>query len=90
MLTACEFHALHRPGDPLVLPNAWDLASARWLHAAGFAVVGTTSLGVAFAAGRVDGAGETADETLELARRITDAGIARDRRPRGRLLRRPR
>jgi 2-methylisocitrate lyase-like PEP mutase family enzyme len=76
MLTPAQFHALHRPGDPLVLPNAWDLASARWLHAAGFAVVGTTSLGVAFAAGRADGGGETAGETLELARHITDAGIA--------------
>jgi 2-methylisocitrate lyase-like PEP mutase family enzyme len=76
MLTPEHFHALHRPGEPLVLPNAWDLASARWLHASGFAVVGTTSLGVAFAAGRVDGAGEIADETLELAQRITAAGIA--------------
>lgn len=67
---------MHRPGDPLVLPNAWDLASARWLHASGYPVVGTTSLGVAFAARRVDGAGETAGETLDLARRITAAGIA--------------
>lgn len=76
MMTPAEFRALHRPGDPLVLPNAWDLASARWLHAAGHPVLGTTSLGVAFAAGRVDGAGETAEETFELARRITRAGIA--------------
>jgi 2-methylisocitrate lyase-like PEP mutase family enzyme len=75
MMTAAEFRSLHRPGEPLVLPNAWDLASARWLHASGFAVVGTTSLGVAVAAGRPDGAGETADETLDLARRITRAGI---------------
>jgi 2-methylisocitrate lyase-like PEP mutase family enzyme len=75
MMTAAEFRSLHRPGDPLVLPNAWDLASARWLHASGFDVVGTTSLGVAVAAGRPDGAGETADETLDLARRITAARI---------------
>jgi 2-methylisocitrate lyase-like PEP mutase family enzyme len=75
MLTPVQFHALHRPGDPLVLPNAWDLASARWLHASGFTVVGTTSLGVAAAAGLPDGAGETADETFDLARRITVAGI---------------
>lgn len=75
MMTAAEFRSLHRPGEPLVLPNAWDLASARWLHACGFAVIGTTSLGVAVAAGRPDGAGETADETLDLARRITGAGI---------------
>lgn len=75
MLTPPEFRALHRPGDPFLLPNAWDLASARWLHAAGHQVVGTTSLGVAFAAGRPDGAGETAEETLDLARRLTAAGI---------------
>ncbi|MFE6255201.1 isocitrate lyase/phosphoenolpyruvate mutase family protein [Agromyces sp. NPDC057865] len=76
MLTPDEFRELHRPGEPFVLPNAWDLASARWLHADGHPVVGTTSLGVAFAAGRADGTGETAAETLDLARRITGAGIA--------------
>jgi 2-methylisocitrate lyase-like PEP mutase family enzyme len=75
MLTPAEFRALHRPGTPIVLPNAWDLASARWLHASGHAAIGTTSLGVAFAAGKRDGGGETAGDTLELARRITGAGI---------------
>jgi 2-methylisocitrate lyase-like PEP mutase family enzyme len=75
MLTPAEFRALHRPGTPIVLPNAWDLASARWLHASGHAAIGTTSLGVAFAAGKRDGGGETGDDTLELARRITGAGI---------------
>ncbi len=76
MLTPAEFRALHRPGTPIVLPNAWDLASARWLHAAGHPVLGTTSLGVAVAAGKRDGGGETADDTLELAARIAGAGIA--------------
>lgn len=76
MLTPAGFRDLHRPGEPFVLPNAWDLASARWLHADGHPVVGTTSLGVAFAAGRPDGTGETAAETLDLARRISGAGIA--------------
>ena len=76
MLTPAEFRALHRPGTPIVLPNAWDLASARWLHACGHAAIGTTSLGVAFDAGKRDGGGETADDTLELARRIAGAGIA--------------
>ena len=75
MSTAADFHAMHRPGAPFVLPNAWDLASARWLHAAGHRVIGTTSLGVAVAAGRADGAGETAAETFDLAARITAAGI---------------
>ena len=76
MLTPAGFRELHRPGEPFVLPNAWDLASARWLHADGHPVIGTTSLGVAFAAGRPDGTGETAVETLDLARRLTGAGIA--------------
>jgi len=75
MLTPAEFAALHRPGAPLLLPNAWDLASARWLRAAGHPVVGTTSLGVAIATGRRDGSGETAMETFELAERLTRAGI---------------
>ncbi|MCD2441891.1 isocitrate lyase/phosphoenolpyruvate mutase family protein [Agromyces sp. SYSU K20354] len=76
MLTPAEFRALHRPGAPLVLPNAWDLASARWLAAAGHDVVGTTSLGVAVTAGKRDGVGDIADETFELARRIAGTGIA--------------
>ncbi len=75
MLTPSEFSALHRRGAPLLLPNAWDLASARWLAAAGHSVLGTTSLGVAAAAGRADGAGETAGETLALAERLTRADI---------------
>ncbi|WP_203230957.1 isocitrate lyase/phosphoenolpyruvate mutase family protein, partial [Agromyces humi] len=76
MLTREEFRALHRPGDPFVLPNAWDLASARWLTAAGFPVLGTTSLGVAVTAGLPDGAGRTAGATFALAQRLTAASIA--------------
>lgn len=76
MLTSAQFQTLHRPGDPLLLPNAWDLASARWLHDAGHAVVGTTSLGVAYDAGKPDGAGATSAETLDLAARLTAVGIA--------------
>jgi 2-methylisocitrate lyase-like PEP mutase family enzyme len=65
------FAALHRPGDPLVLPNAWDHASAAALAEAGFQAVGTTSLGVAAALGLRDGAAETAEATVELAHRLT-------------------
>ena len=39
--------SLHRPGAPLLLPNAWDVATARAVVAAGFPVVATTSGGVA-------------------------------------------
>ncbi|MCW7942565.1 phosphonomutase [Streptomyces hygroscopicus] len=64
------FAALHHADAPLLLPNAWDHASAFALAAAGFEAVGTTSLGVAAAAGLPDGAAATRDETLGLARRL--------------------
>ncbi|MFB9310121.1 2-methylisocitrate lyase-like PEP mutase family enzyme [Agromyces hippuratus] len=76
MLTPAEFRTLHRPGDPLLLPNAWDLASTRWLAAAGHRAIGTTSLGLAFGAGRRDGAGEIAAETFALAQAAAAVGIA--------------
>jgi len=63
------FADLHRPG--FVLPNAWDHASAAALVDAGFPAVATTSLGVAAALGRPDGAAETAEATIDLARRLT-------------------
>ncbi|MFD5156906.1 isocitrate lyase/phosphoenolpyruvate mutase family protein [Streptomyces hawaiiensis] len=61
------FAGLHRAGEPLLLPNAWDHASARALAGQGFSAVGTTSLGVAAAAGLPDGAAATRQETLRLA-----------------------
>jgi len=39
---AAGLRALHVGGDPLVLANAWDAASARMVEAAGFAAVATT------------------------------------------------
>ncbi|MGW0548012.1 isocitrate lyase/PEP mutase family protein [Streptomyces altiplanensis] len=61
------FRALHhRPGAPLVLPNAWDHASAAALAEAGSAAVGTTSLGVASAAGKRDATGTAREETVRL------------------------
>ncbi|WP_410809156.1 isocitrate lyase/phosphoenolpyruvate mutase family protein [Micromonospora sp. 067-2] len=66
-----EFRALHRGDRPLLLPNAWDHASAAALAARGHPAVGTTSLGVAAAAGLPDGVAATAAETLALARRLT-------------------
>ena len=64
------FKALHQPGEPLVLPNAWDHASAAALAAAGFPAIGTTSLGIAADLGLTDGAAETAEATIALAHRI--------------------
>ncbi|MDT0442191.1 isocitrate lyase/phosphoenolpyruvate mutase family protein [Streptomyces johnsoniae] len=64
------FARLHHQAAPLLLPNAWDHASAAALAAQGFRAIGTTSLGVAAAAGLPDGAAATADATLALARRL--------------------
>ncbi len=62
------FRALHHGDHPLLLPNAWDHASAAALAAAGFAAVGTTSLGVAAANGLPDASGAARAETVALAR----------------------
>src|SRR6188472_2926864 len=62
--------SLHRPGAPLLLPNAWDVATARAVAAAGFPVVATTSAGVAEALGYEDHEGAPGDEMLAAAARI--------------------
>src|SRR3954463_15652258 len=62
--------SLQRPGTPLLLPNAWDVATARAVVAAGFPVVATTSGGVAGALGYEDHEGAPADEMLAAAARI--------------------
>jgi 2-methylisocitrate lyase-like PEP mutase family enzyme len=50
-----EFRRLHEPGRPLLLPNAWDAASARLMEACGAAAVATTSAGLAWSCGYPDG-----------------------------------
>jgi 2-methylisocitrate lyase-like PEP mutase family enzyme len=65
-----DFAALHSTGDPLILPNVWDVASARGLVEAGFPALGTTSLGVAAANGLPDGIGATSAEMLRLTRNL--------------------
>jgi 2-methylisocitrate lyase-like PEP mutase family enzyme len=62
--------SLHVPGAPLLLPNAWDVASAKAVVGAGFPVVATTSGGVAAALGYEDHEGAPADEMLAAAARI--------------------
>jgi 2-methylisocitrate lyase-like PEP mutase family enzyme len=62
--------SLHRPGVPLLLPNAWDVATARAVVAAGFPVVATTSGGVAGTLGYEDHEGAPGDEMLAAAARI--------------------
>jgi 2-methylisocitrate lyase-like PEP mutase family enzyme len=67
----CEqLRSLHTPGDPLLLPNAWDVATAQAVVAAGFPVVATTSAGVARALGYDDHEDAPAGEMLAAAWRI--------------------
>jgi 2-methylisocitrate lyase-like PEP mutase family enzyme len=65
--------SLHVPGEPLVLPNAWDVASARAVAAAGFPVVATTSAGVAAVLGYEDHEGAPGAEMFGAAARIVRA-----------------
>jgi 2-methylisocitrate lyase-like PEP mutase family enzyme len=51
---ADRLRSLHRPGDPLVLVNAWDVASARHVHDAGALAVGTSSAAIADSLGLPD------------------------------------
>ena len=70
---ADRLRALH--GDPgvLVLPNAWDAASARAFEEAGFPAVATTSGGVVESLGHRDGEQAPVDEVLAALRRICGA-----------------
>src|SRR4051794_23310894 len=66
-----RLRSLHVPGEPLLLPNAWDVASARAVVGAGFPVVATTSAGVADALGYEDHEGAPTQQMLAAATRIT-------------------
>lgn len=68
---ASALRALHVPGDPVILPNAWDAASARAVEAAGFPAVATGSAAVAAALGYEDGQETPVDEMLAAVARIT-------------------
>jgi len=65
-----RFRKLHAGPRILVLPNAWDVASARILEEAGYPAIATSSAGVAFALGYPDGQRISRDEMLEAVARI--------------------
>jgi 2-methylisocitrate lyase-like PEP mutase family enzyme len=68
-----RLRALHVPGRPLVLPNAWDAGTARIIAAEGFPVIATTSAGVAFSYGYPDGEAIPRADMLHAVRRIAAA-----------------
>jgi 2-methylisocitrate lyase-like PEP mutase family enzyme len=70
---AAELLALHRPGDPGVLPTVWDAWSAKLAVEAGFAALTVGSHPVADSIGKSDGEGMTFDELLARVEQITGA-----------------
>jgi 2-methylisocitrate lyase-like PEP mutase family enzyme len=67
---AGAFGALHRPGVPLLLPNAWDAGSAALIARAGAAAIATTSAGVAWSLGLADGGGLGAERCAAVVERV--------------------
>jgi 2-methylisocitrate lyase-like PEP mutase family enzyme len=77
---AARFLDLHRPGSPLLMPNAWDPGTAKILAHLGFQALATTSSGFAATLGRLDGA-VSRDEALAHCAAIvaaTDVPVSAD------------
>jgi len=67
------FRALHRPGNPFILANVWDIGSARMMAALGAEALATSSAAHAFTLGKPDGGTVTRDEALAHAADIVAA-----------------
>lgn len=70
---AVQFRQLHRGPGALVLPNAWDVSSARTFEEAGFPAIATTSAGIAFSLGYPDGQRISREEMIARIGRIVRA-----------------
>src|SRR5258708_9359662 len=70
---AIQFRQLHRGPGVLILPNAWDVASARIFEDAGFPAIATTSAGIAFSLGYPHGQRIPREEMLARIGRIARA-----------------
>ena len=68
-----QLRKLHSGGRILVLPNAWDVASARVVEELGYPAIATTSAGIANVLGYPDGERISRDEMLEMVARIARA-----------------
>jgi 2-methylisocitrate lyase-like PEP mutase family enzyme len=69
---AVRFRTLHEGSDAFVIPNPWDIGSARMLAGLGFQALATSSAASASALGRRDG-GLTREQALEHGRTIVEA-----------------
>ena len=70
---AAALRVLHSGKEILLLPNAWDVASARVIEGSGFKAVATSSAGIAFSLGYPDGQKISRDEMLAAIARIVKA-----------------
>src|SRR5256886_4883440 len=68
-----QFRKLHRGPKMLLLPNAWDVASARILEEAGCPGIAATSAGIAYSLGYADGQRISREEMLSIVARIARA-----------------
>ena len=68
-----NFREMHKPGDPFILANAWDVGSAKMLAALGAKAIGTSSAAHAFTLGRPDGGKVNRDEALAHAQDLMAA-----------------
>lgn len=69
---AAAFRALHNRDQIFIIPNPWDIGSARLLEGMGFEALATTSSGFATTLGRIDGQ-VTRDEKMQHCRKICQA-----------------
>lgn len=68
-----SFRDMHKPGDPFILANAWDVGSAKMLQGLGAKAIGTSSAAHAFTLGRPDGGKVTRGEALAHAQDLISA-----------------
>lgn len=70
---AASFRVLHSGREILLLPNVWDVASARLIEESGFQAVATSSAGIAFSLGYPDGQRISREQMLAVIARIAKA-----------------
>jgi len=70
---AAAFRVLHTGKEILLLPNVWDVASARLIEESGFKAAATSSAGIAFSLGYPDGQRISREQMLAVIARIAKA-----------------
>ena len=75
-----EFSRLHNQDHAFVIPNPWDTGSARLLQGMGYKALATTSAGLAYTLGRIDGQVSLADKLAHCSALVkgTDIPISAD------------